>query len=106
MILGGLLEAYIVYQVLKTVNGVVTFPVWGPYKGIKHIFEEIHGEVQKEQLDEDRIMSRLTELQLRFELEEIDQDEYDRQEKELMEHLAAIRQYKRELEEAGYLVDF
>jgi hypothetical protein len=51
-------------------------------------------------------MSRLTELQLRFELEEIDQDEYDRQEKELMEHLAAIRQYKRELEEAGYLVDF
>ena len=106
MILGGLLEAYIVYQVLKTVNGVVTFPVWGPYKGIKYIFEEIHGEVQKEQLDEDRIMSRLTELQLRFELEEIDQDEYDRQEKELMEHLAAIRQYKRELEEAGYLVDF
>ena len=106
MILGGLLEAYIVYQVLKTVNGVVTFPVWGPYKGIKYIFEEIHREVQREQLDEERIMSQLTELQLRLELEEIDQEEYDRQEKDLMEHLAAVREYKRELEEEGYLVDF
>jgi len=98
--------SYIVYQVLKTVNGVVTFPVSGPYKGIKYIFEEIHGEVQKEQLDEERIMSQLMELQLRLELEEIDQEEYDRQEKDLMEHLAAVRKYKRELEEEGYLVDF
>jgi hypothetical protein len=106
VILGGFLESYILYQVLKTVNGVVTFPVWGPYKGIKHIFEEIHGEVQREQLDEERIMSRLTELQLRLELGEIEQEEYDLQEKELMEHLAAVREYKRELEEAGYLVDF
>jgi hypothetical protein len=106
VILGGFLESYILYQVLKTVNGVVTFPVWGPYKGIKHIFEEIHGEVQREQLDEERIMSQLTELQLRLELGEIDQGEYDLQEKELMEHLAAVREYKRELEEAGYLVDF
>ena len=106
MILGGLLEAYIVYQVLKTVNGVVTFPVWGPYKGIKYIFEEIHREVQREQLDEDRIMSKLMELQVQLELEEIDQAGYDRQEKDLMEHLAAVREYKRKLEEQGYLVDF
>ena len=106
MILGGFLESYILYQVLKTVNGVVTFPVWGPYKGIKHIFEEINGEVQMEQLDEERIMSRLTELQLRLELGEIEQEEYDLQEKELMDHLAAVREYKRELEEEGYLVDF
>jgi hypothetical protein len=106
VILGGFLESYILYQVLKTVNGVVTFPVWGPYKGIKHIFEEIHGEVQREQFDEERIMSQLTELQLRLELGEIDQGEYDLQEKELMEHLAAVRAYKRELEEEGYLVDF
>jgi len=106
MIFGGFLESYVVYQVLKTVNGVVTFPVRGPYEGIKHIFEEIHGEVQKAQLDEERIMSQLTELQLRLELAEIDQEEYDRGEKELMEHLAAVREYKRELEEEGYLVDF
>jgi transcriptional/translational regulatory protein YebC/TACO1 len=98
--------SYILYQVLKTANGVLTSPVKGPYKGIKYLFEEIHREVQREQFDEDRIMSKLMELQLRLELEEIDQEEYDRQEKELMEHLAAVRKYKRELEEEGYLVDF
>ena len=105
MIFGGFLESYILYKALKTTSGVLTSPVKGPYKGIKYLFEEIHREVQREQLDEERIMSKLMELQLRLELEEIDQAEYDRQEKELMEHLAAAREYKRQLEEEGYLVD-
>jgi hypothetical protein len=106
MILGGFLESYILYKVLKTANGVLTSPVRGPYKGVKYLFEEIHREVQREQLDEDRIMSKLMELQLRLELGEIDREEYDRQEKELMEHLVAAREYKRTLEEEGRLVDF
>ena len=93
-------------MVLRGLLGVLTLPVWGPYKGIKNTFEQIHREVQREQLDEDRIMSKLMELQVRLELEEIDQEEYDRREKELMEHLAAVREYKRKLEEQGYLVDF
>ena len=93
-------------MVLRSLLGVLTLPVWGPYKGIKNTFEQIHREVQREQLDEDRIMSKLMELQVRLELEEIDQEEYDRREKELMEHLAAVREYKRKLEEQGYLVDF
>jgi hypothetical protein len=92
--------------VLRGLLGVLTLPVWGPYKGIKNTFEQIHREVQREQLDEDRIMSKLMEVQVRLELEEIDQEEYDRREKELMEHLAAVREYKRKLEEQGYLVDF
>lgn len=106
MILGGFLESYILYRVLKTVNGAVTAPVRAPYKGVRQVFEQIHGEVQREQLDEERIISHLTELQLRLDLGEIDQEEYDRQERGLMEHLAAVREYKRELEEEGYLVDF
>ena len=93
-------------MVLRGLLGVLTLPVWGPYKGIKNTFEQIHREVQREQLDEDRIMSKLMEVQVRLELEEIDQEEYDRREKELMEHLAAVREYKRKLEEQGYLVDF
>ena len=93
-------------MVLRSLLGVLTLPVWGPYKGMKSLFEEIHREVQREQLDEDRIMSKLMEVQVRLELEEIDQEEYDRREKELMEHLAAVREYKRKLEEQGYLVDF
>jgi hypothetical protein len=98
--------SYILYQALKAANGVLTLPVRGPYKGIKNTFEQIHREVQREQLDEERIMSQLMELQLQLELEEIDRAEYDRQEKELMGHLAAVREYKRRLEEEGYSVDF
>ena len=92
-------------MVLRALLGVLTFPVWSPYKGIKYVFEEIHAEVERERLDEDRIISRLTELQLQFELEEINQEEYDRREKELMDHLVAVREYKRRLEEGGYPVD-
>jgi hypothetical protein len=92
--------------VLRGLLGVLTLPVWGPYKGIKNTFEQIHREVQREQLDEERIMSKLMDLQLQLELGEIDQAEYDRQEKELMGHLAAVREYKRRLEEEGYSLDF
>jgi hypothetical protein len=93
-------------MVLGSLLGILTLPVWGPYKGIRHVVEEIHSEVQKEQLDEQRIVSKLTELQLQLELQEINQEEYERREQVLMEHLAAAREYKRRLEEAGYLVDF
>lgn len=99
------LLSYILYRALKAVNGVVTSPVTGPYKGIKYIFEEIHSEVEKEQLDEGRVLQQLTDLQLRLESEEIDQAEYDRQEKDLLARLSAIREYKRQMEEEGYLVD-
>jgi hypothetical protein len=54
--------------VLGSLLGVLTLPVLGPCKGIKHIFEEIYGEARKEQLDEERIISKLTELQLQLEL--------------------------------------
>ncbi len=93
-------------MVLGHLLGVLILPVWGPYMGIKHVVEEIHGEVQREQLDEQRIISKLTELQLQLELQEVDLEEYERREKDLMEHLAAAREYKRRLEEAGYRVDF
>ena len=93
-------------MVLRSLLGVLTLPVWAPYKGVKHVIEEIQSEVQREQLDEQRIISKLTELQLQLELQEIDQEEYERQEKALMEHLAAAREYKRRLEEAGHRADF
>ena len=93
-------------MILGSLLGVLTLPVWGPYKGVKHVIEEIYGEVQREQLDEERIISKLTQLQLELELQEIDQEEYERREGALMEHLAAAREYKRRLEEAGYRADF
>jgi hypothetical protein len=38
-------------------------------------------------------------------MDEIEQEEYDRGEKEIMDHLAAVRKYKRELEGEGSAVN-
>lgn len=97
--------SYLLYKTLKLVNSAVTSPVVGPYKGVKGVFESIRNEADAERLDEDRIMQRLTDLQLQLDMGEIEQEEYDRGEKEIMDHLAAVRKYKRELEGKGSAVD-
>ena len=68
-----------------------------PVKGFIGIFKKIHELAEKELTDEDYIRERLMELQLRFELDEISEEEYTRQEKELMARLDAIRIAKREV---------
>lgn len=68
-----------------------------PVKGFIGIFKKIHELAEKELTDEDYIRERLMELQLRFELDEISEEEYTRQEKELMARLDAIRIAKEEV---------
>lgn len=52
---------------------------------------KINDVVEKETSDEGTVKERLMALQLRFELDEIDEDEYDRQEDELLQKLEKIR---------------
>ncbi|MBI5188384.1 MAG: gas vesicle protein GvpG [Nitrospirae bacterium] len=61
-----------------------------PVKGFFGIFKKIHEMAERELSDEDYIRERLMELQLRFELDEISEEEYTKQEKELMARLEAI----------------
>ncbi len=63
---------------LAPVNGVI-------WLGRK--FDEV---VQKEYSGEGRIKEQLMELQLRFELDEITEEEYNEQEKELLARLDGI----------------
>lgn len=67
-----------------------------PVKGLIGVFKKIHEMTEKELTDEDYIRERLMELQLKFELDEISEEEYTKQEKELMERLDAIRKAKEE----------
>ncbi len=67
-----------------------------PVKGFFGIFKKIHEMVEHELSDEDYIRERLMELQLRFELDEISEEEYTKQEKELMARLDAVRTAKEE----------
>ena len=52
---------------------------------------------EKEFSDEGLIKEKLMELQLKFELDEISEEEYNKQEKELLERLDAIRKAKEEV---------
>lgn len=67
-----------------------------PVKGFLGIFKKIHEMVERELSDETYIREKLTALQLHFELDEISEEEYNRQEKELLARLDAIRSAEEE----------
>lgn len=62
-----------------------------PLKAVVWLGKRINEIVEMELSDEDRIKERLMELRLKFELDEIGEDEYNRQEKELLARLDTIR---------------
>ena len=65
-----------------------------PLNGIIFIGKKINEIIEKEMSDEGSIKERLMALQLRFELDEIDEEEFDRQEDELLGILTRIREEK------------
>lgn len=66
----------------------VNFVVW--------LSKKIDEVVEKEMSDEGKIKEELMALQLRFELDEISEEEYNKQEKGLLARLEAIRKAKEE----------
>lgn len=67
-----------------------------PLKLLAWLGEKINDVVEKELSDEGLIKEKLMQLQLRFEMDEISDEEYTRQEKELLARLEAIRKAKEE----------
>ena len=65
-----------------------------PLKGVIFIAEKINEVIEKEMSDEGSIKERLMALQLKFEMDEIDEEEYDKREDELLETLERIRKEK------------
>jgi len=51
----------------------------------------------QEMTDDSRIHEELLHLQMRYEMEEIGEEEYEKQENKLMERLESIRQMKEEI---------
>lgn len=60
-----------------------------PVKSVVWLTKKINEVVEKELYDEGRIKKELMDLQLRFELNEISEEEYTKQEKELLARLDA-----------------
>lgn len=65
--------------------------VLAPLKGLVFIAEKIDELRQKEISDEGRIKERLMALQLKFEMDEISVEEFDKQEEELLGLIENIR---------------
>lgn len=65
-----------------------------PLKAVIFIGEKINEVIEKEMSDEGAIKEKLMTLQLKFEMDEIDEEEYDRREDELLKLLEKIRAEK------------
>ena len=67
-----------------------------PLNGLLWLGNKIDELYVKEVSDEGRVMENLMALQLRFELDEINEAEYSAREKEILVQLEAIRKTKEE----------
>jgi len=65
-----------------------------PLKGVIWLGKKINEVGEKKLYDEGGIKEELMALQLRFELDEISEQEYDKQEKELLARLDAVTKEK------------
>lgn len=65
-----------------------------PFNGVIFIAKKINEIIEKETSDEGAIKERLMELQLKFEMDEITEEEYDKREDELLKLLENIRAEK------------
>lgn len=65
-----------------------------PFNGIIFLAKKINEVIKKETSDEGSIKERLMALQLKFEMDEIDEEEYDKREDELLKLLENAREKK------------
>jgi hypothetical protein len=62
-----------------------------PLKGLIWLGNKINEVAEREVSDEGRVKEQLMELQLKFELDEITEEEYTEQEKQLLARLESMR---------------
>lgn len=68
-----------------------------PLSGLLWVGEKLNEIAQHEFSDEGLIKEKLMGLQLRFEMDEVSETEYNRQEAELLARLDAVRKAKEEV---------
>ena len=75
---------------------LLTSPVLGPIRGVHWLATKVTEAAEGEVLDESKVRGGLLELQMRLEMGEITEEEYDEQERVLVERLNTIREAKAE----------
>lgn len=67
-----------------------------PFNLVSWIGEKLRESAEAEITDESRVHEEILELQMRYEMDEITEEEYEKREARLMERLEDIRTYKEE----------
>ena len=75
---------------------LLALPLLGPARGLSWLAEKVAEEAAREMFDEVRIRGDLLELQARYDLGEVAEGDYARQEATLLQRLNAIREAKGE----------
>jgi hypothetical protein len=70
--------------------------LFSPIKFTIWLGEKLKDAAYQEMTDESKIHEGLLQLQMRFEMDEINEEEYQEQERQLMERLETIRKMKEE----------
>ena len=68
-----------------------------PFKGIIGIFKELQKYVDRELNDQEYWQTKLLELQLKYEMDEIDDNEYKKNEKEIVAKIKEIQEREGEI---------
>lgn len=75
---------------------ILTFPILGAPRMVHWVAKKIAETAEQDEMDEGKLQGELLELQMRYELGEIDDDEYAEQETAILDRLSAIRRAKEE----------
>ena len=78
---------------------ILLAPLRGPIDMVIWIAEKVRDQAESELYDEGKVRGQLAELELRYDLEEIGEQEYMAQEEELLARLRLIDQRRKEQEE-------
>jgi len=72
----------------------VAFPFLIPVKGVMWIGNKLKETADVEITDKSKVQEELLDLQMRFEMGEVSEEEYKKKENKLLERLEAIRKYE------------
>ena len=78
---------------------ILTFPFLGPIKGVVWVADKLSEQAENEIFNADAVSGQLMELELRFDLGEITEQEFLEAEESLLERLKFIREYYSQEEE-------
>ena len=74
----------------------VVFPFFIPVKGVVWIGKKFKETADAEITDKSKVQEDLLDLQMRFEMGEVNEEEYKKKESKLLDRLEAIRKYEEE----------